>query len=235
MCIDRRRDSMSSGNRPRLRPEWLVAAVFLASGASLLVYILAGLSLRWTLLALAVAGAAVAAVVLRRLPPERRSRVTRRIAIGAVSGLAATVAYDVVRLGLVEFAGLKINPFEAWRLFGVALTDAAQPRSTQFAVGTAFHVCNGIAFGITYTVAFGHRGPLAGVAWAFVLEGFMVSVYPGWLGLKALDEFLSVSITGHVAYGIVLGLLARTLLGSTRWGEHDSTPDPSTVPIGTQR
>lgn len=37
----------------------------------------------------------------------------------------------------------------------------------------------------------------------------MVSVYPGWLGMKALDEFLQVSIFGHFVYGIVLGYFAK--------------------------
>jgi len=209
----------------------LLGAVFLASGAALLVYILAGVSLRWTFLALTLAGLVVATTVLRRLPPERRRKAVRRIAIGAFSGLLATVAYDAVRLSLVEYAGLKINPLEAWRLFGIALTDPDQSRRTHMITGTAFHVCNGIAFGVAYTVAFGHRGPVAGILWAFVLEGLMVSVYPGWLGLKALDEFLSVSVTGHVAYGLVLGVLARALLRSNRWGDHDSTPHESSVAV----
>lgn len=203
----------------------MLGAVFLASGAALLVYILAGLSLRWTFLALALAGVVVAVLVLRRLPPWRRARVVRRIAIGAIGGLLATLAYDTVRLSLVEFAGLKINPLEAWRLFGVALTDPGQSHQTHMIAGTAFHLCNGIAFGIAYTIAFGTRGPWAGILWALVLEGFMVSVYPGWLGLAALDEFLSVSITGHLAYGTVLGVLSRALLRSDRWGEDDSIRD----------
>lgn len=203
------------------KAELLAGAVFLASGASLLVYILAGLSLLWTFVGLAAAGAVVLTVVLRRLDQQRRRRVLRRIVIGSVTGLVAVVAYDLVRLGLVEFAGLKTDPFETWRLFGIALAGADQPHTTHMAVGTAFHVCNGIAFGAAYTVAFGQRGPWAGVLWAFVLEGFMVSVYPGWLDLKALDEFLSISVTGHIAYGLVLGIMARALLRSTRWGEND--------------
>jgi hypothetical protein len=47
--------------------------------------------------------------------------------------------------------------------------------------------------------------------------------------MKALDEFLSVSITGHVAYGLVLGWLARSLLRSSRWGEDDRDPATDTV------
>lgn len=201
-----------------------MAAVFLGSGAALLVYVLAGLSLRWTFVALAAGGVTVATLVIRRLPAARRAKITRRIAVGAVAGFVATLAYDAARLALVELAGLTVKPFEAWRLFGLALAETEQASTSTFVLGTAFHVCNGIAFGIAFTVAFGRKGAWAGIVWALVLETFMVSVYPGWLGLKALDEFLSVSITGHLVYGSVLGWLAKSLLGSSRWGEDDRNP-----------
>ena len=198
-----------------------MAALFLASGAALLVYILSGISLRWTFAGLGVTATAVGVVAVRRMVPPRRARFTRRVAVGAIAGFVATLAYDAVRYGLVELAGMTLKPFEAWRLFGVALTDAGQSPAVVFVAGTAFHLCNGIAFGIAYTVAFGQRGPLTGIVWALVLETFMVSVYPGWLGLQALDEFLHVTIAGHIAYGAVLGWLARSLLRGRRWGEDD--------------
>jgi hypothetical protein len=200
--------------------EW-IAALFLASGAALVVYIVSGISLRWTFAGLGLVAVSVVVLALRRMPSGRRAFVRRRIAVGAVAGLAATLAYDAVRYALVEFAGMRVRPFEAWRLFGLALTDVDLPPAAVFAAGTAFHLCNGVAFGIAFTLAFGQRGPIAGVVWALVLETFMVSLYPGWLGLKALDEFIQVSVAGHLAYGTVLGYLARSLLRSSRWGEHD--------------
>ena len=206
---------------PRLRPELLVAAVFLASGAALLVYILAGLSLRWTFVALGLGAAAVVWAMMRRASPERRNWLARRIAVGAIAGFAATLAYDAVRLALVEFAGLQLRPFEAWRLFGLALAETQRSTTLVFVLGVLFHLCNGVAFGIAFTVAFGRKGIWAAIVWALVLETFMVSVYPGWLGLKALDEFLTVSVTGHLAYGAVLGWLAKSILESSRWGEYD--------------
>ena len=45
-----------------------------------------------------------------------------------------------------------------------------------------------------------------------ILELLMVSVYPGWLDMRALDEFLQVSVLGHIVYGAVLGYSARWLL-----------------------
>jgi hypothetical protein len=188
------------------------------------VYIVSGISLRWTFAALGLGAAVAVTLALHRMGPDRRAFVLRRLAVGAVAGFAATLAYDIVRYALVEFADMRVRPFEAWRLFGLALTDADMSPATVFAVGTAFHLCNGIAFGIAYTLAFGPRGPIAGVAWALVLETFMVSLYPGWLGLQAMEEFVQVTIAGHLAYGIVLGYLARSLLRSSRWGEHDRQP-----------
>lgn len=201
------------GPQGGLRRVGWVAAPFLASGAALLVYIVSGVSLRWTFLGLGLVGAAAFAVVLRRMPAADRRRINRRVGIGAFAGLIATVGYDVVRLGLVEFADLQLRPFEAWRLFGMALTDSGQSGMVVMVAGTLFHLFNGVAFGIAYTLAFGHRGAWAGIAWALILEAFMVSVYPGWLGLKALDEFLSVSIAGHLVYGSLLGGLAKSILG----------------------
>lgn len=216
---------MSEAGPRRPRWELLVAAVFLASGASLLVYLLAGLSLRWTFVALGLAGIAVATVVIRGLPTPRRRQVLRRIVIGAIAGAAATAAYDGVRVTLVDIAGFSLKPFEAWRLFGLALAETDQTSTGVFVLGTAFHVINGVAFGVAYAVAFGRKGIWAGIVWALVLEAFMVSVYPGWLGLKAMDEFVSVSVAGHLVYGTVLGGLAKLLLVRSRWGEGDQDAD----------
>jgi hypothetical protein len=192
----------------------LLSAPFLASGTALVVYTLAGLSLLWTFIGVAGLGMIVFAATLCRMKFSDRRLLLRVIAIGAISGLTATIAYDLVRLLLVELGNLNIRPFETWRLFGIGLIGADQSQTAIMAAGTFFHFFNGIAFGISYTIAFGRRGPLAGIVWALILEAIMVSLYPSWLDLKALDEFLSVSIFGHVVYGSVLGWQSKRLLGS---------------------
>ena len=128
------------GPQGGLRRVGWVAAPFLASGAALLVYIVSGVSLRWTFLGLGLVGAAAFAVVLRRMPAADRRRINRRVGIGAFAGLIATVGYDVVRLGLVEFADLQLRPFEAWRLFGMALTDSGQSGMVVMVAGTLFQI-----------------------------------------------------------------------------------------------
>jgi hypothetical protein len=78
-------------------------------------------------------------------------------------------------------------------------------------VGTAYHATNGICFAIAYSMLAAPRGVLTGIGFALVLEGFMLSFYPGWLHVQAIREFFSMTILGHVAYGATLGVMARRL------------------------
>jgi hypothetical protein len=64
-------------------------------------------------------------------------------------------------------------------------------------------------FAVAYTILFGTVGWWAGILWALGLEALMLSVYPGWLNPQPFGEFVSVSMLGHVAYGTVVGSLAR--------------------------
>ena len=48
-----------------------------------------------------------------------------------------------------------------------------------------------------------------GVVFALVLEAMMVSLYPGWLRVPLTSEFVTLSVTGHLAYGSMLGAIAR--------------------------
>ena len=65
-------------------------------------------------------------------------------------------------------------------------------------------MANGLGFALAYDLVLGYRGWWAGVAWALVLEALMASLYRGWLGLRALEEFLAVSVVGHLVYGTIL-------------------------------
>lgn len=69
-----------------------------------------------------------------------------------------------------------------------------------------------MAFGCAYTVWFGHRRWPWGIAFALGLEAFMLAIYPGWLDLRTLQEFTTMSVLGHLVYGSVLGLGTSWLL-----------------------
>jgi hypothetical protein len=186
---------------------WLSGAAFCASGIALVAHLVFG----WSLVTSAVAllFVAVPTVVLAFTHPDRR--VSHRIQRGIVVGAIATVAYDVARLVGVKVTGSSINPFGAWPLFGRALVgDESSPWIRQGA-GVAFHVINGVGFGIAYALWFGGLKPLWGIAWAMVLEAAMLALYPGWLDIRAIREFTQITMVGHITYGLVLGFGCRKL------------------------
>ena len=49
----------------------------------------------------------------------------------------------------------------------------------------------------------------SGAAWGLFLETFQLTLYPQWLGISLIDEFVRISALSHVAYGVSLGMLVR--------------------------
>jgi hypothetical protein len=187
---------------------WL-AALPLASGAGLIIHVLSGFSLGLAVASSFGLACALAIIVWRQLPISRQHDIGRRFIVGAGAGLVATFAYDGTRLLIVSALPMTFWPFDAITLFGQLLLGPSAAAPLALAVGIAYHLANGTCFGIAYLLIARRPRVLTGIAWAAFLEVLMVSIYPGWLQLKALDEFLSVSISGHAAYGLVLGGLAR--------------------------
>ena len=180
----------------------------LFSGAALVAHIETGASLPLLLLLLAAVVVASVASVWRRATPGTRTALRRLSMVGAAAGLIATLAYDVSKLLLSRLDRTPYNPFEAVRVFGALLTGSRSP-AVVYAAGTAFHVLNGIAFGVAFSILLGRRGVPAGIAWGLGLELFQLTLYPGWLDIHAFDEFVQVSSLGHIVYGTALGLLCR--------------------------
>lgn len=205
----------TAGAEPTGAVRWrvLVAALPLATGGALVIYILAGRSLPTALLLTVLCTGATALYGWTRLGPLARLWVARRARAGLVAGIAATASYDLVRLALVKFGHFTFWPFDIFGVFGRALVGTAADPFVLRAAGVTYHLANGICFGIAYSLIWGKRGPLFGLIWGLALETFMVSLYPGWLHIDALlGEFLSVSLLGHITYGVVLGTVAQRLL-----------------------
>ena len=202
---------MTRPARPPVRAAVLIAAVFLSTGAGLVAYFLSGVSLPLGIGAALLASGGVAVAVWRRLTPAQRATVLSRVWIGLRAGAAATVAYDVTRFVVVKAFGLSVNPYAALPLFGQLLLSQTESTPATVATGVAYHVANGVGFGTAYAVVLADRGILAGVAWALVLEAAMLTFYPGWLDIRAIGEFFSLTLLGHVAYGATLGWLSRRL------------------------
>jgi hypothetical protein len=182
------------------------------SGLAFVAYVLSGISLAVTLAVVVVAGGFAGSYLWAHSSPRRREVARARARAGVLAGVAALVAYDVSRWMLVEVVGFEFRPFEAFGAFGRALWGAGADGWWVTASGVAFHVSNGLTFALGYTLLARRPGPTSGVVFALGLEVAMVALYPNWLRIQAVDEFLQVSMLGHVAYGATLGWTARALL-----------------------
>jgi hypothetical protein len=175
-------------------------------------------SLLWPTVVLLTGTGLTAAVVIWRLPAASRQVVRGRVRIGVVAGAAATIAYDGVRWLLVVATPWSVDPFAAFPLFGQLLIGTGAGTTAVWVAGTLFHALNGLGFAVGYTLVIGRPGLVSAVVWAFVLETFTILLYPNWLGVPAIGELLSISALGHLAYGLVLGEVARRLAVVARTG-----------------
>jgi hypothetical protein len=190
----------------------LFGLLCLASGAGLAVHIVAQVSLQISLALTVAAVVGSGAVAWRRLSQAARVELRWRAWIGVVVGVFATLAYDLTRFVTVRVGGLSFWPFDVFPIFGRLLLGIDTPSCVALAVGTVYHLINGISFAVAYTLVLGDRGWVAGLTWAMVLEVLMISLYPGWLNPDSLEEFLGISVLGHITYGIVLGFVSQRLL-----------------------
>ena len=188
----------------------LLASCFLITGVGLIIGIsthIPLLLLVGLLLLYAVMGGWI---VSRRLTPIRKRGVKDRLLGGLIGGVFATTAYDLSRYLLILLFPFSVKPFEAIPLFGKLLIGPWVPSADlQLFAGIFYHLINGIGFGIAYSILFAPRGWIAGLLWALGLEALMLAIYPGWLNIKMMEEFFTVSVSGHLVYGVVLGILSR--------------------------
>ena len=204
-------------------PALIAPVAFLFSGGALLAHIVVDLPL----LATFIAFAGLAVSLLTWLSRSAGVSVAWVLRPGVVAGLCATVAYDLSRVLVVAVTNAPTSPIEAWKFFGAGLLAGSGSETLQWIIGGLFHLTNGVCFAIAFTLWLGRRGVVAGVLWGLFLEAFMLGLYPGWLGIEAYRPFLVVSLVGHVAYGLTLGLVCPRLLD--RWSDRSSP-----VPVGSR-
>lgn len=166
----------------------------------------------YTLIGVLILAFMIGSLIWRRVSSEKHVEIKRLIGYGTIAGILATCLYDLSRFILIKVTGIQFWPFDIFGIFGKALVGEQATGLWVSILGALFHIANGTTFGIAYTVAFGRKGIRGGLMWAMILELAMVTVYPGWLDVKALDELVSVSMIGHFVYGIVLGYTARKLI-----------------------
>ena len=201
----------------------MLGVLALFSGVALLLNILGNIDLRLGFAATTITMLVSAGLFLRQTSTSERAAVRRSVAIGLISGIAATVTYDVAKYVLGYLDPSPFDPFHAIVVFGEYLAGTGAGEGMILAAGWAFHLLNGTAFGVAYTLLFGisaatspRRAVGTGLAWGLFLETFQITLYPGWLDIRAYQEFVVISASAHLVYGAVLGSLTRALFRRSR-------------------
>jgi hypothetical protein len=181
-----------------------------AGGLGLVLWVLTGLSFREAGGIVALLGAVAWTCGLYLLTPRQRATVWKRVCTGIMAGILATLAYDASRYLSVALVEMSVQPFAALPIFGRLIIGPNHSRAALYVTGYMYHFfINGIGFAIAYTISFRRPGPVTGILWALGLEAIMAVLYPQFLIIKQYGEFLTMSVIGHISYGVVLGLWAK--------------------------
>lgn len=193
----------------RPRPSLLVAFVTVSlSGLVILVHALGWVTLTYTVRLLAPLTAFVFIALLVWTRRGSEDVFLNRLAAGLLAGVVGLVAYDLVRLAFLV-VHLPFNPFRPIEVYGLLILDRYQDTTLTKTVGWAFHIWNGLAFALMYTLSLG-RGRLGwALAWSMTLEVAMLASYPSLFGIIRDWAFVVVTMAGHTAYGIGLHATAR--------------------------
>lgn len=208
----------------RLVPGRLIGALFCATGASFLAYLVLRIDLRVALVVIVGGFTALGRWAWSTLDGPARTRLRRRVLIGLPVGVFSTLAYDVSKWGFSEI-GNGDNPFEAIPKFGELFVGTDQSAAVTTAVGAAFHLTNGITFAIAYCVLVEKPRLISGVGFAMALEAFQLGFYPGWLNPASYTEFAQLTAFGHLVYGVAIAV-------SAKWAVARS--EPQSIPMEQQ-
>ena len=167
---------------------------------------------------------------------DRRSgdgKLWRAVLIGVTGGLAGAIAYDLFRLPFVfarEWGISGVVPpmplFKVFPRFGAMIlgqpVEQASYSVTAQLLGWVYHFSNGATFGVMYLALVGDVTKRNWV-WALVMAvaielGMLLTPYTQAFGIPVTVLFIAVTLTAHMVFGVGLGLTARTLARSARFG-----------------
>jgi hypothetical protein len=199
--------------QPGLPWQVAVAGAFLASlsGLVLVLYAFAGLPLRYSgpFIAFPAGLMTLGFALFRRHHHAQLRRFAQLVLLGSAVGLAATLAYDVVRIGVKDLFGFGFDPFRAQRMFGSLMFQVPPESMAAHVAGWTYHVLNGTNFAVIFALLRPQGGLGWGLLWSLALEGFMLLVYPKAVEIAPDVGFMTISVAGHLAWGTVLGLGVR--------------------------
>lgn len=192
---------------------WLLAVVACGSVVPLLAWVSGfGRFDRWAAFT-AVPALATIAVVGWRLGRSGRWPGTRTgMTAGALGGLLGALGYDLFRVPFVFGTGRQLlAPIDS---YGVLLVGAETSSALTGFLGWAYHIVNGIGFGVAYGLVARNRRLAWAVTWAMVLEtATVVSGFASTYGLRAADGLqvvpIAIAFAAHVPFGLTIGWAVR--------------------------
>lgn len=131
------------------------------------------------------------------------------LAVGLLGGLIATMVYDAARFVLNRTLFTHYNSFTSIYIFGSWITGKETSTPQAAVAGWTYHYWNGLSIALFYTLTFGRRHWLYAVGYALIMEAFMLGLFPFFLQVSDKLDFIALSMLGHLAYGVVLGLIAQ--------------------------
>lgn len=145
--------------------------------------------------------AAIAWAVSR--PGSGHPRLRAALVAGTIGGLVGTAGYDLFR---VPFAALGLRLLDPIDSYGVLLLGAESSSPLSGFAGWAYHLSNGVGFGIAYAaVALGRRW-WWGLTWAMVLETATIATpFADAYALRGQWPLIAIAYAAHVPYGLAVG------------------------------
>lgn len=126
---------------------------------------------------------------------------------GLWAGALATLAYDIVRIP-VAHSGIPV--FKAITYFGTVLLGVQAPTPLSETLGWAYHLSNGVSFGLMYAALVKKPRLYSAVIWGLTLEAVMLlTPYAEVFGYRRDAKFFAITIGAHAVYGAVLYLALR--------------------------
>lgn len=206
---ERDQEKASARARAEQRLRWSAIVAASAGIAALIVHVLGWLPMPFFLMVVGVPSLLVLmalAAYARRIDAEI---FLNGLWIGLWGGLVATLVYDGVRAVVERTAIYGYNWSVPILLFGNWISGQPTTSTTAKVVGWSYHYWNGMCFGIMYALAVGRVRWWWGVAYGIFLEACMLGLFPMFLRVTEKWAFVAISMIGHIAYGVVLGLVVQ--------------------------
>lgn len=137
-----------------------------------------------------------------------RDQILGRLEAGFVAGVIGLVVYNLARWVVGSLLTVKTSPFYSIYIFGSLITDGPRDSVAAAVFGWAYHISNGITFGIIYALIAGPARWWWGLGWGLLLETAMLLIYPSNSILRppSLAPFVATSLISHALFGAVIGI-----------------------------